>query len=338
MDREKHTKKKLVIVLAVILVIMAVSGMIAKNAFCRNKCAVDWYSSFWDDPDQYDVWFMGSSHTYYSIYPMELYDKYGITSYDIATPSSTLPMTYWTLKNALRKGTPEVVFIDVYHLDMDNPLVQDRRKVHIGFDAIPMSLTKIRAINDLVSDRRFRWELYIPVYLENGPHEGAIAPNKNARFKLNRGAKVKTAAVAVEPKRIDGTLDHKTRGMEYLEKIIDECNKRDIELVIAAMPFNGKNNKLKGLNTGVDMAAEYGVPCFDMRYCPEFIDYEHEFNKDGHLNYDGAVRMTDRIGEFITDRFEVTDHRATGDSIKTEWDADLIEYKEFIEEKTKKNE
>lgn len=334
MKEKRQNKRKRIIIVIVALAVLAASGLVAKKYFCWNKGAQDWYSAFWDDPDQYDVWFMGSSHTYYNIYPMELYEQYGITSYDIATPSSTLPMTYWTLMNALRKGTPDVVFVDVYHLDMQNPLVKELRKRHLGFDAMPMSITKIKAINDLVTDKSLLREFYFPLYLENGPRKGAISPNKGAKFKITKGAKIKTPSTPVKPKRIEKTLDKKTRGMEYLEKIIEECDKRDIDLVIAALPFNGMNRKLKGLNTGVEMANEHGVPCFDMRYCPDFIDYEHEFNKDGHLNYYGGVKMTARIGEYLTERYDLTDHRKTDDEIKSKWDEDLIKYHEFIKEKT----
>lgn len=102
--------------------------------YCWNENAIDRYHRFWDDPDQYDVWFMGFSHTYYAVQPMKLWEDYGITAYDISTPSSTIPMTYWTLMCALEKGTPEVVFIDTYHIDLDKYTVDMREKVHLCLD------------------------------------------------------------------------------------------------------------------------------------------------------------------------------------------------------------
>lgn len=326
-----HIKNNLLLkCLLIIAVLLIAAYLTSSQLLSQNNYAQYRYESFWNDPDQYDVWFMGSSHSYYSVYPMKLYESCGITSYDIATPSSTLPMTYWTLMNALEAGTPEVVFVDVYHIDMEETLVSDLKKIHNSFDAMPLTATKINAIRDLVSDSDLRRELYFPAFRRNGKYESLTRADLPERFKLNKGAKLDTDIDPVKPKQSSEELHDGTTGTLYLKKIINECESRNIDLVITAFPFNGDDIKLHGLNTGISIAEDYGVPTLDMSYCTDLIDYRYEFSQDGHLNYSGSVKMTEFIGDYLTENYELEDHRKTDDSIRKKWNQDLVRYKNYL--------
>lgn len=328
---KKHLMKKHYITAILIICIITGAGYLAAEHFLSpNNYALYRYESFWNDPEDYDVWFMGSSHSYYSIYPMKLYERYGITSYDVGTPSCTLPLTYWTLMNALEGGEPDLVFVDVYHTDMQNTLVDDNKKIHNSLDAIPMSATKIRAIQDLVDDPELRRELYFPRFTENGDYRSLTYPDKEKRFKLNKGATLNIHSIPVEPNTSSEELTDETTGTEYLRKIIHECKSRDIDLVVTAFPFNGEDIKLQGMNTGISIAQENGIPVLDMSYCPEVIDYRYDFSQDGHLNYSGSVKMTSIVGEYLDENYNLTDHRKKDDSTRKKWDKELSKYKKYL--------
>lgn len=47
--------------------------------------------TFFNQPKDYDVLFFGTSHVRYGIYPMELWEEYGITSYNLAIRVPKLP-------------------------------------------------------------------------------------------------------------------------------------------------------------------------------------------------------------------------------------------------------
>lgn len=63
-----------------------------------------------------DVIFLGTSHTTYAVSPMYIYQKMGITSYNLGTSLQSIEGTYYLLKDAFRSQKPKVVVLDVSSL------------------------------------------------------------------------------------------------------------------------------------------------------------------------------------------------------------------------------
>ena len=74
-----HQIKKLASCICFMLILGILSG--AVSSLMEMKESRERYAEFWRDPTGYDVWFMGTSHIYYAIQPMELWEQYGIRSY-----------------------------------------------------------------------------------------------------------------------------------------------------------------------------------------------------------------------------------------------------------------
>ena len=55
-----------------------------------------------------DVLICSTSHISKSILPMELYEDYGITSYNLSTSTQPIEATYYILAEALKTQSPEV--------------------------------------------------------------------------------------------------------------------------------------------------------------------------------------------------------------------------------------
>ena len=63
-----------------------------------------------------DVLFFGSSHAVSSFSPQILYDRYGITSYNLGCEQQNLITYYYLLKEALRFQKPKAIVLDCYIL------------------------------------------------------------------------------------------------------------------------------------------------------------------------------------------------------------------------------
>lgn len=63
-----------------------------------------------------DVLFFGSSHAASFFIPQELYNSYGITSYNLGCEQQNLVVSYYWLKEALRYQQPKAVILDCYML------------------------------------------------------------------------------------------------------------------------------------------------------------------------------------------------------------------------------
>lgn len=277
-----------------------------------NKRADYRYGSFWEDPGKYDVWFLGSSHIYYSIQPMRLYKDYGYTSYDIAVPSATIPMSYWLMINALEKGTPRLIVVDTYHLRMNEKTTSMKDKLHMSLDRIPYSDMKYRAIKDLLPEKD-RKEFLFQIYTRDKLEEmKKFKEDQTLKYPLMKGAKIATNSIDLSRNKItdkNKILKEPTTGSIYLEKIISECDKRGIDLVITAFPYAGRQDEQKGLHTAMQIAEKHGIKHIDLQYCPKLLDYKTDFCEDGHLNCMGSNKLTDYMGKYICSHCDLPDHR-----------------------------
>ena len=83
----------------VLLFIAAViGGLLLCDHVTRRDDSERKFRSFYDEKQDIDVFFMGTSHVLDDITPMELWRDFGVTSYNMGTSSECLGMTEWILK------------------------------------------------------------------------------------------------------------------------------------------------------------------------------------------------------------------------------------------------
>lgn len=79
-----------------------------------------------EKPNSIDVLISGTSHSSRGILPMELYDNYGIKSYNLSTAVQPIEVTYYTLCEALKSQNLKVFIFDVsnlYFSDVRNTII-----------------------------------------------------------------------------------------------------------------------------------------------------------------------------------------------------------------------
>lgn len=70
-------------------------------------------NGFWSlEENTVDVLIFGVSHPEFGISPMRLYEQTGIVSYNLASGNQPIEMSYYLLKEALKKQTPKAVLLD----------------------------------------------------------------------------------------------------------------------------------------------------------------------------------------------------------------------------------
>lgn len=102
----------------VLLFIAAViGGLLLCDHVTRRDDSERKFRSFYDEKQDIDVFFMGTSHVLDDITPMELWRDFGVTSYNMGTSSECLGMTEWILKRPAEVHKPKIAVIDVYYID-----------------------------------------------------------------------------------------------------------------------------------------------------------------------------------------------------------------------------
>ena len=334
-------KHKIINLLKCIL-FLAVLGacILAASILLQRKESNYKYADFFDKAgqDQIDVLFMGSSHVINAYNPVVLYDRYGISSYNMGGHGSVMQATYWELIEALQYTKPKYVVVDSFLMQKDyqyldvmeenagpNDINTSIQQLHLNMDAWPLDRLKIAAVSDLIRDPVKRAEFLFDflVYhdrwkeLNKDDFDTLFGKgDRNPYFgaEMRYGVEV-TPGFYPDPPNGEGLPTH-TVGEEYLMKIIDECQNKGIGVIVTSLPCSPTTDDKRAANSAGMTAAMYGVPYVDMMN-GDIIDVYTDLNDTGHLNAAGAIKVTDYIGRILSDTGEFEDHR--GDAAYADW-------------------
>lgn len=301
------------------------------------------YSTYFDYAEDYDVIYFGSSHVMYGINPLEIWDEYGITSYNWGGPTCTLPSIYWKLRNVLDYETPKLVVVDCFR-SIWPCKTYNRYQIHEAFDAFPFSYTKWMSINDLMKDEAKmedgliytdaeRYSVLFPLCdyhtrwaeLQKGDFVREFVDTKGCECTIN----------VAEPIEIHNTSE-KTEitkdmvGVIYLERVIEECQSRNIPLLLTYLPFPTDETWKKESNMIQGIADKYGVNYVNFTNF-DVVNYQTDCSDpSSHLNLAGQKKVSEYLGEYILVNYEIEDRRDS--AIADQWNAWYEEYKEYVTE------
>lgn len=108
----------------IIILLIVLGGIfIWVNGILVGKSGMYRIVSFYEETeDSLDAVFIGSSHLYYSIYPFQLWEDYGIKSSVIGGDGVGIPLEYYCVKEAIREQHPDVIVVDLYKAFSDQKL------------------------------------------------------------------------------------------------------------------------------------------------------------------------------------------------------------------------
>lgn len=322
------------IISCLITVGLTVAMLAGLTAITESKASFCKYKQFFDQNADFDVLFIGSSKVINGILPVELWNDYGIVSYNMGGHANTLPTSYWVLRNALEYTTPKCVVIDCHGSASDAKISSQFDYAHLSFDSVPLSLTKIQAVFDLVEpqqwdDYRARrmellWNFSIYHSTWNEVYLGSFRPSwsyqKGAELRANVSVPAETETLFPDDRNTWDTL-----GMEYLIKSIKLCQERGIDVILIHLPYPAAKDTLTAANTVGDVAEYYGVEYLNF-FTTDVVDYQTDmYDPDSHLNPSGAFKVTDCLGQILSERYDIPDRRNHQDYQHWYYDAEMYQ-------------
>ena len=117
-----------------------------------------------------------------------------------------------------------------------------------------------------------------------------------------------------EPANIDTveTAPLTEKAEQYLNKIIALAKENHIPLVLVKSPYSGITAEhQKKYNRVSEIAADADVPFlnFNLLYRELGLDFETDFADTSHLNYQGNVKYTRYLAEYLKENYEIPDRR-----------------------------
>ncbi len=292
----------------------------------------DMMSGFYEEPENtIETILLGPSHMRCAISPMELYEKFGICSYNISTNAQPVLSSYFWLEETYRlhADTLNTVIFDVEMVKKNS----DSAANHLALDYMQLSIVKLNAVKAYSKDftdfifnliplfnYHERWkELtdqdflkydYKPELCIRGYQYGIPQwVNYVSKFSdIN-------IPLYITDSNAKGTELNET-SLEYLKKIVEFCEERDIRLILIKTPTYWNSSDHNAIQLFADI---YGLDFFDFNTKPYFDDINFNMATDElntaditnlHLNYYGALKLTDYIGNYLINECSVSDIRS----------------------------
>ncbi|MCH4192237.1 MAG: hypothetical protein LKF52_08005 [Butyrivibrio sp.] len=283
------------------------------------------YSDFYKlEKDTADVLFLGSSHSVTAFIPQELYDKYGITSFNMGCEQQSLLLSYYWLQEALKTQKPKVIVLDTYILHtykgaVGQPLNCTEATIRKSMDSMHWNQNKRRAISDIckADDTQSKLSFYLPNVRFHTRWYGLAENDFTAGQLSSHPGMFGFSAMS----NIDGTkftpLKAGTSGdteamvplmKSYLDKIVLLCRQQNIPLVLVKTPSSAQT--IGRHNSTQEYAAENNLPFYDFNMSDLYAaaGYDVPTMNESHLNIWGAIKITDYIGQLLTEQYGLSGH------------------------------
>lgn len=295
------------------------------------------HAEFFEQNEPYDVFFVGSSRMMNGVFPMELWENYGIVSYNWAQAGHPPPAYYWIMRLALDYKQPKLMVIDCYGMHFDAKTTAVFGLMHISMDSFPLSLTKIQAVRDLMDDpymteeynegeRRSAFNLLWTFPVFHSRWAQLTAEDFHPQKSLTRGAIANSDMYGADFVPDDSQTGRvfETVGVEYLRRAVEECQSRGIEVLMTFIPLYADAEQQAAARYAGKIAEEYGVDYLNF-FELDVANYHTDFaDSAGHLNTAGARKITEYVGNYIVDHYSIPDHR--GEAAYENWVRDHALY------------
>ena len=322
-----------IFLLLFLLLINISSGIVVPK---KNNSKV--IKSFYDEKKEtVDVVFLGTSHSYRSILPMQLWADSGISAVNLGTSSQPMIATYYLMKEAIRTQKPKVFVLEMYACIHSDYKEQKLMSFQSAVNFIPLNSTKLSLWwEQLRHDFTLREQLefLFPVIKYHIRWTELLSED----FFTDNYRKGGMPTVKLEA-QIPGEYSYDMWDLnpvveKYLIKMCDLCRKEKIPLIVYTAPI-AEDERFKmvceKINSGNHLCREKGVIVFDMQDVMKGmnIDFSSDFYNFGHLNVSGALKLTKWMQKELLQRFSLEDHR--GDPRYKSWENNLPRYKENLE-------
>ena len=322
--------KKFIIKSTIFIIIFCVLTTLLGQFFQNGKnTTMDGF--YYEEENSLDVLFFGSSQVYCTVAPNVIWEKTGVTNYNLAQPEQPLWLTYHYIKEALKYQKPKVVFVDVLTVNIEDEYMPTANS-NTNLNPLKLSLNKLEAIQASVQKQErpyFLFKLLSNKSNWKNLNKSNFVDNFEHTRNINKGflefyeSNPYEATDGYKTKEI-GTIPYKSN--EYLMKIIDLCKKENLELVLFKAPYVVTKEHQKKFNKVAQIASENNIDFIDFNQMYDRLDLD--FNTDMldsyHLNLVGARKVSEYIAKYIDKNYDLENRQ--NDPKYSQWNIDSLNW------------
>lgn len=285
------------------------------------------------DTNSVDVLILGSSHAYQNINTGTLWDEQGMSTYILAGAVQPMWNTYFYLKEALKTQKPKLIILEGFSTMLTQDFMEDKYIVFNNF-GLRWSRDKIESIK--VSAPSERWVEFFLEYIQYHTRYAELTKEDFLRnqgdplFNDWKGFYCNMLTTPFSPEDMSDitercNLTEKTE--KYYRAILCLAKESGIPILVVISPYPGLRSEFqKCFNRAGDIAEEEGVPFLNCNLILQEIgiDFSVDAADNDHLNYKGSRKYSSYLGKFISERYDLPDHRGEQEYASWERNAKYI--------------
>lgn len=273
-----------------------------------------------------DVMFVGDSSAQNAIIPVQIWKEQKITSYVLSYSMMKPQEAYFDLKKTFEKQSPKVVFLEASFLVTNTSENFDyfTENVHDNVDYI----------GDQISGE-INYYLPISKYKSEWKNRTISDFINSHSYKINnvfKGYIYSNDTIPVPEdfeQNLDGIVKFKYSGDKYFKKILDLCNKNNSKLILFNVPHATSWN-IEKHNFVSDLVHDDNVEYIDYHcqmeeYIPNFSWKTDTKDAGAHLNYSGACKLSNVIGNYLSNNLHMEISYLTSQETD-KWDNDAYSF------------
>ncbi len=335
--------KKLLLSIVFISVFIIIYFSVEK--IINNKMLLYNFKEFYSQTNNIDILFIGTSKVHYTLSPMEIWNKYGVTSYNRGTASQYYKLTYFLLDEAFRYSKPKLVVVDIYGLlDLQNFNPVNRTNIVVNnldnkintYKAFH-EVSEINSIKEILDNMNIyglfhqRWkDLNMYDWISEdfwfGRFAGSYLEYPTWR-KLHNIQKININ----DNQHINEIIPLANDTINYIAKIKTLAQSNNAKVLFINMPFGQYNKKLYNLTYSLkDYAKKNNIDIIDYNDLAHLIniDYDNDFMDVWHLNLYGSRKVMDHLMPYIIEHYNIPNYK--NDPKYSLWNEDYKKYARAI--------
>ncbi len=337
----KNAMKMTAFLIVVVLLLNVLSAVFIpkqKKSMTKYNGELTHFDLFYEEPrNSLDVIFLGSSHIYSGISPIEMWNTYGIAGYNCTSSSQCAYKSYHFLLDIFKYQKPKVVVFDLLSLFIDetNDEISNRSALnYMRFS--PNFLTTVhhsmnKKIGETMESYIFPILRYHSRWEELSQVDFGIKKQRDCAkgYDMRYGTKCMVkltedqfSFLREQPTDKAAPIVEKSAG--YIRNMVELCRKNGTQMVFIKTPVSDyTHEKGKAMQK---FAEECGVELIDYnrKWNELGLDYRVDFLDTVHLNLNGAKKLTKCLGQTLVNDFGMPDHR--GEADYSSWDKDYSTY------------
>lgn len=334
------------IIIAVFLISLLILDRVlmlkSEDGYCQMQ------SLYKQKDNTVDVLFLGSSKIHCQIDTGILWDRNGISGFDLSGAEAPTWNSYYMLKEALKTQKPKVIFYDAsiiaYRHDvLFQPSVWSMTNaygLHFNKNRVMMLWENSDSV-DAFKKLLFPLDTMHSRYSELTKND-FVDENNSINYK---GFDYRDTTVEFERPDVFGMTEKfvfDEKHEKYLRLMFDLARENDIPFVVMVTPYVVTYEEQGYLNYVEWICEEEGIDYIDFNkmYDELNIDFKTDMAENIHLNFSGTKKLTEYLGDYIVNNYDVADHR--GDSVYESWGVaanidrqNRLDYEERQKEKQK---